>query len=184
MTRILVPLVAVLLAGPTLHLGAQQSASSAVERQPNFSGTWKLTKQDPPPRPPRGGGAGDEENRGATRALEVAPVTLKIVHNGNDLTFESTMSDGWVRTLQFKLDFAYTVNPLPPGGDGGEPRLNGPTKTRGRWMGNRLFLHQTQGLGQRRDILTINGDVLSIQRDYETPGGAGTTFLTFNRVTS
>lgn len=165
-------------------------ASPAVPRveaqqQPNFSGTWKLVKQDPPPARGRGRGAADGgEDRGSTRALEVAPVTLKITQSGNDMTFESTMSDGWVRTLQFKLDFNYTVNPLPQGGDGGEPRLNGPTKTRGRWMGSRLFLHQTQGLGQRRDILTINGDVLSIQRDYETPGGAGTTFLTFNRVTS
>jgi hypothetical protein len=87
-----------------------------------------------------------------------------------------------VRTLKFNLKFEYTVNPLPPGGDGGEPRLNGPTKTRGRWMGERLFLHLTQGLGQRRDILTLNGNVLSIQRDYETPGGAGTMYLTFNKV--
>lgn len=158
------------------------TAASGVEAQQraNFSGTWKLAKQDPPPRPARG--AGDGENRGATRALEVAPLTLTITHNGDDMTFESTMSDGWVRTLKFNLTFEYTVNPLPPGGDGGEPRLNGPTKTRGRWMGDRLFLHQTQGLGQRRDILTMNGNVLSIQRDYETPGGAGTMYLTFNKV--
>jgi hypothetical protein len=109
-------------------------------------------------------------------------VTLTITQNGDDMTFESTMSDGWVRTLKFNLKFEYTVNPLPPGGDGGEPRLNGPTKTRGRWMGERLFLHLTQGLGQRRDILTMSGNVLSIQRDYETPGGAGTMYLTFNKV--
>ena len=30
--------------------------------------------------------------------------------------------------------------------------------------------------------LTLNGGVLAIQRDYETPGGSGTLFLTFNRV--
>jgi len=164
-------LLLALTAAPGVH--AQQQA--------NFTGTWKLAKQDPPPRPARGGRDG-EENRGATRALEVAPVTLKIVHNGDDMTFESTMSDGFVRTLKFNLKFEYTVNPLPPGADGGEPRLNGPTKTRGRWMGERLFLHLTQGLGQRRDILTLNGNVLSIQRDYETPGGAGTMYLTFNKV--
>ncbi len=152
-----------------------------AQQQANFSGTWKLAKQDPPPRPARGQVA-DGENRGATRALEVPPVTLTITHKGDDMTFESTMSDGWVRTLKFNLKFEYTVNPLPPGGDGGEPRLNGPTKTRGRWMGERLFLHLTQGLGQRRDILTLNGNVLSIQRDYETPGGAGTMYLTFNKV--
>jgi hypothetical protein len=159
---------------------AQQPAPSRADGQPNFSGTWKLTKQDPPTTG-RGGGRGGDD-RGASRALEATPETVKITHSGNDLTFESTMRDGWVRTLQFKLDFVITENPLPPGGDGGEPRLNGPTKTRGRWMGNKLFLHQTQGLGQRRDVLTLNGDVLTIQRDYETPGGSGTLYLTFSKV--
>lgn len=33
-----------------------------------------------------------------------------------------------------------------------------------------------------RDVLTLNGGVLSIQRDYETPGGSGTLYLTFNKV--
>ena len=174
MKRIGLSVAALILAFTTAPaVNAQQHA--------NFSGTWKLAKQDPPPRPARGAAA-DGDTRGATRALDVAPVTLTITQAGDDLTFESTMSDGWVRTLKFNLKFEYTVNPLPPGGDGGEPRLNGPTKTRGRWMDARLFLHLTQGLGQRRDILTINGNVLSIQRDYETPGGAGTMYLTFDKV--
>jgi hypothetical protein len=177
------PTKLIVLAVVTLVLVMPAAPGITAQAQPNFSGTWKFAKQDPPPRRGRGqGAANDGEDRGSTRALEVAPVTLKITQNGNDMTFESTMSDGWVRTLQFKLDFTYTVNPLPPGGDGGEPRLNGPTKTRGRWMGDRLFLHLTQGLGQRRDILTISGAVLSIQRDFETPGAAGTTYLTFNKV--
>ena len=75
-----------------------------------------------------------------------------------------------------------TVNSLPEGGDGGEPRLNGPTKTRGRWMGDQLYLHLTQGIGQRRDILSMKGSMLSIRRDYETPGGSGTIYLTFEKV--
>ena len=182
MHGIVVSVVALVFA---LHTAAaveaqQQPAPSRVEG-PNFSGTWKLAKQDPPTTG-RGGGRGGGDDRGALRALEATPVTVKIAQSGNDLTFESTMGDGWVRTLQFKLDFAYTENPLPPGGDGGEPRLNGATKTRGRWIGNKLYLHLTQGLGQRRDILTLSGGVLSIQRDYETPGGSGTLYLTFNKV--
>jgi hypothetical protein len=115
-------------------------------------------------------------------ALEVSPVTLIISQRGNDMTFESVMSDGWQRTLEFKLDFETTVNPLPEGGDGGEPRLNGPAKTRGRWMGDQLYLHLTQGIGQRRDILSMKGSMLSIRRDYETPGGSGTIYLTFEKV--
>ena len=174
--RVALAVVALALALP---VASPIDAQEAV----NFSGTWKFVMQNPPERAGRGGGtpALSGDARGGTRALEVAPVTLAITHRGNDMTFESTMSDGWVRTLEFKLDFSYTVNPLPPTGDGGEPRLNGPTKTRGRWMGDKLFLHQTQGLGQRRDILTLSGNVLSIQRDYETPGGSGTLFMTFNK---
>jgi hypothetical protein len=173
----------IILSVAALALVCTGPAVVHAQQHTNFSGTWKLTKREPPPRAPRREQAAEDgENRGSTRALDVPPVTLTITQNGDDMTFESTMSDGWVRTLKFNLKFEYTVNPLPPGGDGGEPRLNGPTKTRGRWMGERLFLHLTQGLGQRRDILSLDGNVLSIQRDYETPGGAGTMYLTFNKV--
>src|SRR5688572_32599364 len=164
-----------------LALALHTAAPVEAQQQPNFSGTWKLMKQDPPTTG-RGGGRGGGDNRGAMRALEATPVFFIKQKTAYEMTFASTMPDGWVRTLQFKLDFAMTENQLPPGDDGGEPRLNGPTKTRGRWMGNKLFLHLTQGLGQRRDVLTLNGDVLSIQRDYETPGGSGTLYLTFNKV--
>lgn len=148
----------------------------AAQERPDFSGTWRLVKQDPPVAEARGG------RRGGARALEATPVTLVIAQSGNEMVFESAMADGWNRKLEFKLDFETIVNPLPPGGDGGEPRLNGPTKTRGRWNGGQLYLHLTQGLGQRRDILSVTGGMLSIRRDYETPGGSGTIYLTFERV--
>ena len=177
LTRVGLSVVALVLALP---VASPVHAQGAV----NFSGTWKFVKQDPPNRPGRGGGtpALSGSRSGGTRALEVAPVMLTIAQSGDDMTFESTMSDGWVRTLAIKLDFTLTVNPLPPDGDGGEPRISGPTKTRGRWMGDKLYLHQTQGLGQRRDVLTMSGDVLSRQRDYETPGGSGTLYMTFTKV--
>jgi len=153
------------------------TTGAGAQSQPDFSGTWKMVKQDPPTPSGRGGGV-----RGGSKALESSPATIVIAHKGNDMTFESVFPDGWNRKLDFKLDFNQTVNPLPEGGDGGEPRLNGPTKTRGRWMGDQLYLHLTQGLGQRRDILSLKGPMLSIRRDYETPGGSGTIYLTFEKI--
>jgi hypothetical protein len=146
----------------------------------NFAGTWKLVKTDPPE---GGGGSGWRGAvRGGTRALEAVPPTIVIQQSGNDMTFESRMSDGWARRLAFKLDFTMTSNALPEGGDGGEPRINGPTKTRGRWRGDELWLHLTQGLGQRRDILKLSGDTLTIRRDWETPGGSDTRTLVYVRA--
>ena len=166
--RMCILAVAIALAAAT-GVGAQS--------KPDFSGTWKMVKQDPPTPAGRGGGV-----RGGSKALESTPGTIVIAQKGNDMAFESVFADGWNRKLAFELDFEQTVNPLPEGGDGGEPRLNGPTKTRGRWMGEQLYLHMTQGLGQRRDILTMKGNTLSIRRDYETPGGSGTIYLTFEKV--
>lgn len=161
---------------PQRFVGNSTSAARVDAQRPNFAGTWKLVKEDPPL---------VTQPRGGARALESTPATIVITQQGGDLTFESTTgraAESVTRKLQFKLDFTYTVNPLPPGGDGGEARLNGPTKTRGRWMGEELYLHLTQGLGQRRDILTLKGNTLHVRRDYETPGGSGTINLTFNKA--
>lgn len=166
-----------------LTLVSMAAPSTNAQQHPDFTGTWKLVKQDPPPR--TGGRGGERDARGGGRALESTPSMIVITQSANAMAFESTTGsapDPFIRKLEFNLDFEITINPLPPGADGGEPRLNGPTKTRGRWMADGLYLHLTQGLGQRRDILTLNDGVLQIRRDYETPGGSGTISLTFNKV--
>ena len=176
--------VALLLMALALAVPAWAQAPGSV----NFSGTWKLAKTDPPPTGRgRGRGRGNAEAEeggggGGSRALEAVPTTIVMNQSGNELTFESTMTDGYVTRLLFKLDFTQNVQPLPPGGDGGEPRLNGPQKTKGRWDTDKLYLYLNQGIGQRRDILSLSGGVLTIRRDSETPGGSGTVTLTFTKV--
>src|SRR5687767_15885571 len=71
-----------------LALALHTAAPVEAQQQQNFSGTWKLMKQDPPTTG-RGGGRGGGDDRGALRALEATPVTVKIAQSGNDLTFES-----------------------------------------------------------------------------------------------
>ena len=106
MNRIAVAVVALMFA-------LQTASAVEAQQQPNFSGTWKLAKQDPPTTG-RGGGRGGGDDRGALRALEASPVTVKIAQSGNDLTFESTMSDGWVRTRSSDGAFSpYTTEKAP-----------------------------------------------------------------------
>jgi hypothetical protein len=164
-------------------LASSSSDVTYAQAKADFSGTWKLVETNPPLKK-SGQGTLDYEGGGSggTKALEAVPPTIVINQSGNELTFESTMSDGWVRKLLFKLDFTLTDNPLPEGGDGGEPRINGPTKTRGRWLKDGLYLHLTQGLGQRRDVLNLNDGALTIRRDWETPGGSDTMMLTYKKV--
>jgi hypothetical protein len=174
-------------------------AFPSAQGKVDFSGTWKLDKTDPPMgqgggRGGRGGGRGGRGNaegsggggpssaNARSTALEAVPATIVISQSGNDLSFDSTFPDGYVIKLKYKLDFTYTVLPLEPGGDGGETRLNGPRKTRGRWDGEALYLYVSQGIGQRRDILTLSGGVLSILRDTETPGGSGTIKMMYTKA--
>jgi hypothetical protein len=46
-------------------------------------------------------------------------------------------------------------------------------KTKARWDGAKLILYTRQGLNQQRDILSLDGSMLHITRDTETPPGSG-----------
>src|SRR5437016_12242052 len=80
----------------------------------NFSGTWTLSKIEPPPTG-RGIGGGGDEAFGAIAQMVV------IAQTGSDLTFQS----GSVKAV-YTLDNNTTVN--PPGDDDG-------LKTQSHWEG-------------------------------------------------
>jgi hypothetical protein len=79
------------------------------------------------------------------------------------------------------LDGSENVVPDPTNTEPGGPYA---FKTKARWDGARLVLYTRQGLNQQRDILSLDGSVLHITRDTETPPGSGIDIrLVYNKET-
>ena len=94
------------------------------QTNPNFSGTWTLSKIEPPPTGRGIGGGGDQ-------AFGAIAQTVVIAQTGSDLTFQS----GLVKAV-YTLDNNTTVT--PPGD------VNG-LKMRAHWEGSKLLLHYKRG---------------------------------------
>jgi hypothetical protein len=147
--------VAMVVIALPLTVGAQAT--------PNFSGTWMLSKIDPPP-PPRGGGIGG----GGDEAFGAIVQTVVIAQTVKDLTFQS----GSIKAV-YTLDGNATVT--PPGD------VNG-LKTTAHWDGAKLHLHYKRGQNWCRDVLSINGNTLTILRDLESGGGSTTRTITYTKT--
>ena len=154
MKQVVVLAMAFVVALPGI-LRAQASA--------NFSGTWTLGKIEPP-LPPGGGGIGG----GGDEAFGAVAQTVVIVQTGRDLTFQS----GSLKAL-YTLDGNTTVT--PPGD------VNG-LKTRAHWEGSKLHLHYKRGQNWCRDVLSVNGNTLTILRDLESGGGSTTRTITYTKT--
>src|SRR2546427_11337370 len=127
----------------------------------NFSGTWTLSKIEPPPSGRGIGGGGDE-------AFGAIAQTVVIAQSGSDLTVQS----GSMKAV-YTLDNNTTVTPA---GD-----VNG-LKTRAHWEGSKLHLHYKRGQNWDRDILNVNGNTLTILRDLESGGGSTTRSITYTKA--
>ena len=151
--RILLLAMALVLALPAI-----------VRTQPNanFSGTWTLGKIEPPPTGRGGIGGGGDEAFGAIAQ------TVVIAQTGRDLTFQS----GSMKAV-YTLDGNTTVT--PPGDVSG-------LKTRAHWEGAKLHLHYKRGQNWCRDVLSVNGNTLTILRDLESGGGSTTRTITYTKT--
>ena len=135
--------------------------AGAQEQRPIFSGTW--TYQSPSSGGPR---VGNLDGGGYTNWGPAAP-TLIITQTATQITLDRGRGETpWI----YKLDGSEQVVPDPTNTEPGGPY---PFKTRARWDGARLVLYTRQGLNQQRDILSLDGPMLRITRDTETPPGSG-----------
>ena len=147
-----------------ITLSAQ--APGATVKVPNFSGKWSY--QAPPVAADRGAGprVGGLNGGGYTNWGPAAP-TIVITQTASEITFDRGPGETqWV----YRLDGTEHVIPDPTNKEPGGPY---PFKTKARVDGARLILYTRQGLNQQRDILTLNGNVLNMTRDTETPPGSG-----------
>jgi hypothetical protein len=141
--------------------GLALAVVAGAQTNANFSGTWTLNKIEPPPAG-RGIGGGGEEAFGAIAQ------TVIITQTGSDLTFQS----GSMKAV-YRLDGNITVT--PPGD------VNG-LKTRAHWDGSKLHLHYKRGQNWCRDVLSVNGNTLTVLRDLESGGGSTTRTITYTKA--
>jgi len=138
----------------------------------SVSGTWKLDKVDPPLPTGRGGrgGGGGGGNTYEENVFSPAPTSLVITQTPTEVTVQT----GSTKAV-YKLDNSLTVMPV---GD-----INA-LKTWAHWDGSKLHLHQKQGMSFSRDILSVSGGSLTVQKDLESGGGSTTRTLTYGKATS
>ena len=77
------------------------------------------------------------------------------------------------------MNAAYTLDgntTVTPPGD-----VNG-LKTRAHWEGAKLHLHYKRGQNWCRDVLSVNGNTLTILRDLESGGGSTTRTITYAKM--
>ena len=187
MRRVVLLFVALALTAPVARWaqarGPQGRGQSAPVKVPDFAGKWSY--QVPPPAEGgrgggRGGGGGPRvgglDGGGFNNWGPAAP-TLVITQTATAITLDRGPGETkWV----YKLDGTENVIPDPTNTEPGGPY---PFKTKTRVDGARLILYTRQGLNQQRDILTLNGNVLNMTRDTETPPGSGIDIkLVYNKA--
>ena len=152
-----------------LALAASVPAGARAQGNANFSGTWTLTRSDPPVAAGRGGGRGGGIGGPyAETTFNQAPPTIVITQTGRDVAVQI----GSAKAV-FTLDGQTTSTP---------PGDVLALKTRAHWEDARLHLHYKQGMNWGRDILSVDGGTLTLVRDLESGGGSTTRTLTYSKA--
>jgi hypothetical protein len=158
MKRVVLLLVTLVLVAPS---------ATRAQMKPDFSGTWKVDKVDPPLPAGRGRGAVLDAAY-AENTFSPAPTTLVIKQTGSEISVQTGST-----TAVYTLDNTLKVTP---------PNDVMALKTRAHWDGAKLHLHQKQGQNFSRDILSLNGGALSVLKDLESGGGSTTRTITYTKT--
>jgi hypothetical protein len=160
-----------------LALALVLPAIARAQGNPNFSGTWKLAKIDPPTdprngRPPAaaGGGGAPDDYGDAASVREIfgqTPQSLMITQTANQITVKVGPENE-----TYTLDNKVTVTPATA--------VNA-LKTWAHWNGTKLHLHFKKGMNWGRDILSMNGGQLTVVRDIESNGGSAVFTMTYSK---
>lgn len=153
---------------------------SRAQAIPNFSGTWKAAKIDPPADPRNGrppatggglGGGGDADNAYGASIREIfaqAPQMMIISQTASEITIQ----------LGSEKE-TYTLDDKPMVTLAGDPNA---LKTWAHWDGMKLHLHFKKGMNWGRDILSMNAGNLVVLRDVESGGGSTTFAITYSKA--
>jgi hypothetical protein len=96
------------------------------------------------------------------------PITMTLNQTATEITIDMQYQSGGSLKAVYTLDEKQNQMPDPaPGG-------KYPYKRKMQWDGaaSRLVLYTVHGLDQTREIWTLEGGELKMQRDAQSPGGA------------
>jgi len=159
MRRVVLSLVAFALALPAI---------ARAQGKPDFSGTWKYDKSEPPGYKGTGGG------------WAVPAPTFVTRQTGTDITVESD-TYGKPMKMLYKLDGSDNITEAQGESQSGVAAVVR-WRTKARWDGNKLVLYTwNTALNQLRDTMILSGGQLTIARVTENPGGSTTTRLFYNK---
>ena len=138
-----------------------------AQAKPDFSGTWKLSATSPPNYP---GSAG----------WGVPSPTVVVKQNALEVTIQSGQYGGEM-TVVYKLDGSDTIWEASSATQSGSTAVV-KWRTKVRWDGNTLILFTwNTALNQLRDVLSLNGGVLTVVRATEQPGPSTNATLTYRK---
>ncbi|MBI4476310.1 MAG: hypothetical protein HY654_04000, partial [Acidobacteria bacterium] len=134
----------------------------------NLSGTYTFDEAKSDPAPAGGGGG-----RGGGRGGGVAS-SITIKQTPTEITIESATGRG-TQSATYKVGEESTVS-----------MGRGEMKAKTTWEGDKLVIDGTQSMGdfsiQRKDVYSLAGTVLTIERTTTTQQGTQTRKLVYNKA--
>jgi hypothetical protein len=160
-------------------------AASWAQAKPDFSGTWTMDQAKSDPAPARGGGGGGGGGQrggggGGRGGGGGAAASMTIKQTAAQLTVDRAMGQA-TQTVVYKLDGSESTNAMG----------QGQAKSKASWDGSKLVVTTTQSMDtpngpmtmDSKDVYSLDGGALVLETTRNTPGGAQTRKLVYNKGT-